>query len=249
MIKAVIIDDEENCIEVLQYELKRNHPEVEIVASFSNSAKALEEIETLNADVVFLDIEMPRYNAFQFLDAVGKIDFQIIFTTAYDHYALKAFRYYAVDYLLKPIDNRSLKDSINRIKESKRPWQKQILTEIYSKINSPNTVFSKIVLPTSSGYEFVEISDILRCEANSNYATVYLISGSRIVISRPLKYLDELLEGHGFFRIHQSNLVNLSYLKKYDKNDGGYVTMIDGSRVNVANAKKSSFEAFLKGSY
>lgn len=247
MIKAVIIDDEDNCIEVLQYELKRHHPEIDIVASFNDSSRALSTIEKLDVDVVFLDIEMPKYNAFQFLDALGKIDFQIIFTTAYDHYALKAFRYYAVDYLLKPIDNNSLKDAISRIKENKRPWQKHILNEIYSKINSPNTVFSKIVLPTSSGYEFVEISDILKCEANSNYATVYLLSGSKIVISRPLKYLGELLEGHGFFRIHQSHLVNLSYLKKYDKNDGGYVTMIDGSRVNVANAKKSSFEAFLKG--
>lgn len=248
MIKAVIIDDEDNCLEVLQYEIKRNHPEIEIIACFNDSAKALSQIEALDADVVFLDIEMPKYNAFQFLDALGKIDFQIIFTTAYDHYALRAFRYYAVDYLLKPIDNKSLSDAIKRVSENKRPWQKQILTEIYSKINSPNTIFSKIVLPTSSGYEFVDISDILRCEASSNYATVYLVSGSKIVISRPLKYLGELLEGHGFFRIHQSNLVNLSYLKKYDKNDGGYVTMTDGSRVNVANAKKSSFEAFLKGS-
>ena len=245
-IKCLIVDDEAPAVALIE-QYASMIDQIEIVGKENSAIKAFQLLQKLNVDLIFLDIQMPVLNGLDFIRTLQNPPL-IILTTAFREYAYEGYDLDVIDYLLKPIDNNSLGEAINRVSESKRSWQKQILTEIYSKINSPNTVFSKIVLPTSSGYEFVEISDILRCEANSNYATVYLLSGSKIVISRPLKYLDELLEGHGFFRIHQSNLVNLSYLKKYDKNDGGYVTMTDGSRVNVANAKKSGFEAFLKRS-
>ena len=245
--RAVILDDEDNCIEVLQYELGRlKNKEIEVVKTFNDAEVALLEIPALNFDILFLDIEMPRLNAFQLLDKIESINFQIIFTTAYDHYALKAFRYYAVDYLLKPIDRSKLEEALFRIAEYQRRWQKEMLSEIHSKISSPNTVFSKIALPTFSGFEFVNIEEIIRCEAASNYAEIFLINGSKITISKPLKYLQEILDKHGFFRTHQSHLINLSHIRKYNRSDGGYIVMVDNSIANLSKTFKGRFEEILK---
>ncbi|GLR16052.1 LytR/AlgR family response regulator transcription factor [Portibacter lacus] len=246
MLNAIIIDDELNCTEVLQYELNRLSDTVHILAMYNDPEIALVKLPAFDVDIVFLDIEMPGLNAFQLLDRLESIDFQIIFTTAYDHYALKAFRYYAVDYLLKPIDKDELSSAVDRVAHQKRVWEKRMLSEIHSKINAPNTIFTKITLPTQTGYVFAEISEIVRCEANSNYATIFLDGESKIIISKPLKHVQELLQGHGFFRCHQSHLVNLNFIKKYEKNQGGYIVMKNGDKIGVSQGKKSAFEALLK---
>lgn len=247
MIKAIILDDEINCIDVLKYELRRLQEDIEIVGEFSDALVALKEIPTIDYDIIFLDIEMPRMNAFQFLDALPNIATNVIFTTAYDHYALKAFRYYAIDYLLKPISGDELQEAMSRSVRAKRGLEKQMIDEIYTKIKAPNSVFSKIAVPIEHGYKMIKIEDILFCKADSNYATIKLINGNTIVISKTLKYLDQLLKSHGFYRIHQSSLININYIDNYSRVDGGVVTLNGGLTLRVSRTNKKGFEAFLAG--
>lgn len=246
--KAYLVDDEPNALEVLAYEIKKVAPQLEIIHAFKDSEEALKVIQNDPPELLFLDIEMPYLNAFQMLDKLEHIDFKIIFTTAYDHYAIKAFRYYAIDYLLKPIDRGLLKESIERAENTSINLKKNLIQEIHHKINAPNSTFTKIALPTQEGYDFIEIENILRCEADSNYSIVYLTNRKKKVVSKPLKYLQTLLENHGFFRAHQSHLINLKYISQYQKNRGNYITMDDGSSVQVSRANRHDFEILLKGS-
>jgi len=247
MIKAIILDDEINCINVLKYELGRIKDDIEIVGEFSDSLKALKEIPNIDYDIIFLDIEMPRMNAFQFLDALPEVASNVIFTTAYDHYALKAFRYYAIDYLLKPISGEELQESISRSSHSKRGLEKKMIDEIYSKIKAPNSVFSKIAVPVEHGFQMIKIEDILYCQADSNYAAIKLLNGKTVVISKTLKSLEQLLKSHGFYRVHQSSLININYIENYSRVDGGVVTVSGGITLPVSRANKKGFEAFLAG--
>lgn len=247
MIKAIILDDEINCIKVLKYELGRLEEEIEIVGEFNDALIALEEVPKMDYDIIFLDIEMPRMNAFQFLDALPEIASNVIFTTAYDHYALKAFRYYAIDYLLKPISGEELRESISRSSLLKRGLEKKMIDEIYTKIKSPNSIFSKIAVPVEHGFKMVKIEEILYCQADSNYAKIKLVNGNSLVISKTLKYLEQLLKSHGFFRVHQSSLVNINFIENYSRIDGGVVTMSGGASLPVSRANKKGFEAFIAG--
>jgi two-component system LytT family response regulator len=247
MIKVIIIDDEINCINVLKYELNRLNEDLEIVAEYSDPNIALQNISDVDHDILFLDIEMPRMNAFQFLDALPGLRSNIIFTTAYDHYAMKAFRYYALDYLLKPISNEDLKDALTRSMQFNRGVEKDIINEIHTKIKAPNSVFSKIAVPVEYGFQMVTIEEILYCKADSNYASLRLINGSKIVISKTLKYLEQLLKSHGFYRIHQSSLININYIENYSRLDGGVITMNGGDRLAVSRANKKGLETFLAG--
>lgn len=245
MLKAIILDDEENCISVLKYELDRINIDIEIVAEYSQPEKALREIPQIEHDLLFLDIEMPRMNAFQFLDSIEDLQSSIIFTTAYDHYALKAFRYYAIDYLLKPISAEELEHAVQRSVKQKRSVERNLINEIYSKINAPNSVFNKIAVPVEYGFQMVKIDEILYCQADSNYAIMTLINGRKIVISKTLKYLEGLLKSHGFYRIHQSSLVNITHIENYSRLDGGHVTMEGGDMLQISRANKKGFEHFL----
>lgn len=245
MTKAILLDDEQNCIDVLLYELNRLEEEVQVVATFTDPQEALEQIKDIDHDILFLDIEMPRMNAFQFLDEVGQLPSNVIFTTAYDHYALKAFRYYAMDYLLKPISHEELSEAIQRSRQQNIGVEKQLINEIYSKIKAPNTVFSRIAVPVDQGLQMIDIEAIVFCKADSNYASIMLSDGTRIVISKTLKYLESLLKNHGFYRIHQSSLININYLDSYKRTDGGTVTMKGGYTLPVSRANKKSFGTFL----
>ncbi|MFT4534749.1 MAG: two-component system LytT family response regulator [Saprospiraceae bacterium] len=245
MIRAIIIDDEINCIEVLLYEIGRLKVEIEIVSTFSQPQKALTFLEENTIDVIFLDIEMPRMNAFQFLDKIPDIQAHIIFTTAYDHYALKAFRYYAVDYLLKPISGEQLEEALEKTLEKTQTFEKSMINEIYSKIKSPNSVFNKIAVPVEHGFKMIKIDDIIYCEADSNYSKIHLLNEGPIVVSKTLKYFDNLLHSHGFFRVHQSKLINVNYIENYSRIDGGIVTLSNGANIMVSRANKKTFEAFL----
>lgn len=245
MIKAVILDDELNCIEVLNYELNRMSDKVDVVATFQDPVEALKNIEDIEHDLIFLDIEMPRLNAFQFLDALPNISSKIIFTTAYDHYALKAFKYYAVDYLLKPVSSEDLQEAIERLDKKEPKLQKNMIDEIYNKIKSPNSIFTKIAVPVEHGYQMVKIEDIVYCEADSNYAHIILMDGTKLIISKTLKYLDNLLRSHGFYRIHQSKLINVKHLEHYSRQDGGYVRLVGNHTIPVSRSNKKGFESFI----
>ncbi|MDF1695285.1 MAG: LytTR family DNA-binding domain-containing protein [Saprospiraceae bacterium] len=245
MLKAVILDDELNCIEVLKYELNKMGDKVQVTASFQDPVEALKNIEDIEHDVIFLDIEMPRLNAFQFLDALPDIKSKIIFTTAYDHYALKAFRYYAVDYLLKPISGDDLAEALDRVHQTVPKMEKTMIDEIYNKIKSPNSVFTKIAIPVEHGYQMVKIEDIVYCEADSNYAHIILSNSKRLTISKTLKYLDNLLRSHGFYRVHQSKLVNVNYIENYSRVDGGVITLVGNYTIPVSRANRKGFELYI----
>ena len=238
MIKAIIVDDEPNCCKTLSILLNRYCPEVEISGAYHNGMEALQAINTLPPDLVFLDVEMPRMNGFEMLEKLPSINFHLIFTTSYDQYALKAFRFSAIDYLLKPIDRNELQKAVQKI--DRRPIlpaneQLQILLQ---KALHPAGVINKIALPTMEGLQMVFIDTIIYCESDDNYTVLIFKDNKKIVVSRTLKEVEEMLEEHSFMRVHRSYLVNINEIEKYVKGEGGYLVMSDGSNIDVSRSKK-----------
>lgn len=239
MIRALLVDDEKPCLEILSWQLNRFCPEVEVIAVCDSAENALSILSNQTVDLVFLDIEMPHMNGFELLQRLKKIRFEIIFTTAYDMFAVKAFKYSALDYLLKPIDKDELIQAIEKVKEKKDrtilPEQLNILFENFYNQKQPS---QKIALPTLNGLEFVIADDIIHCQSEGNYTHIFLKDGGKFLICRTLKETEELLSGHNFFRIHHSHTINLNHIKKYVKGDGGYVIMSNNSSINVSRSRK-----------
>ncbi len=239
-IKAILVDDEQHGLETLSWQLQQFCPDVEIIGVYSDPKKAISEIKKISPSVVFLDIEMPGMNGFEFLEQFDSISFEVIFTTAYDEFAVKAFKVSALEYLLKPIIKDELVASVNKLKSlsehSNTSQQIEMLRSVYDL-----TPLNKVALPTFEGLEFIEVEHIIRCEADDNYAHVHIANRNSILVSKTLKEIEELLSGHGFHRIHYSHLINLNKIKKYVKGDGGYVILDDDSTVNVSRSKKENF--------
>ncbi|MCH8318209.1 MAG: response regulator transcription factor [Bacteroidetes bacterium] len=255
MLKAIIIDDEPDARKTLSNFLKKYCENVVIVAEADGVKSGLEILQAHDPDVLFLDIRMADGSGFDLLKKVQQaadltLSFEIIFTTAYDEFAIKAFKYSALDYLLKPIDPDELIQAVSKVKPAKMKGQTglpaeasaqagkklEIATEVYS-----NQRFEKIALPNLEGLSLVNVNDIVRCEADGNYTNFHFLSGDKIVVPRTLKEYEELLPSSIFFRIHQSHLINLNYLKKYMKEYGGYVVMEDNAELEVARRKKDAF--------
>jgi two-component system LytT family response regulator len=237
MIKAIIIDDEPYCCEALAT-LLEDSPDVEIIAICYNAADALSAIHKYSPDLVFLDVEMPKMNGFEMLEQLPSVKFEIIFTTSYDQYALKAIRFSAIDYLLKPIDSEELQKAIQKlIHRSQRPIAQQ-LEILMQKIHSPSTPVSKIAMPTMEGLQMIQVDSIISCESDSNYTILHLKDKKKKVASTTLKEIEELLEDHSFVRVHRCYLVNLNEIEKYLKGEGGYLVMSDGSTIDVSRSKK-----------
>jgi two-component system, LytTR family, response regulator len=234
MLKAIIVDDEPYCSETLEVLLQRYCPQVQVQAIYQNGIDALKAINTSAPDLVFLDVEMPRMNGFEMLQLLPSINFDLIFTTSYDQYALKAFRFSAIDYLLKPIDREELQNAIQRVK---RPIAQQ-LEVLFQKMNRVSTPVGKIALPTMEGLWMITIDSIISCDSDSNYTIIRLKNKEKLVVSRTLKDVEELLEEHSFVRVHHSYLVNLNEISKYVKGEGGYLVMSDGSSIDVSRSKK-----------
>lgn len=238
MIKAIIIDDEPYCCEALATLLERYCPEVKVVDVYYSGDAALTAIEELKPQLVFLDIEMPHMNGFEMLEKLPAIDFGLIFTTSYDQYAIKAIRFSALDYLLKPVDREELQKAVQKaIKHLQRPLPQQ-LEILLQKINHSSTPVQKIALPTMEGLQMVTIDSIISCASDSNYTIFFLKDKQKIIASRTLKDVEEMLEDHSFFRVHHSYIVNLNEINKYIKGEGGYLLMSDGSSVDVSRSKK-----------
>lgn len=239
--KAIIIDDEQHCIDTLSWQLNKYCPEIELVDSFSSSTQGLEYLNTTTVDVVFLDIEMPELNGFDLLKAVGSINFQVIFTTAYDEFALKAFRASAVDYLLKPIDKTDLQAAISKLaKPTATGAYMQQLENLFKNLQHQQPG-GKIALPTLEGLHFVKAADIIYCTSDSNYTNIFLTDGGKLLVSKTLKEIEAILQEQGFLRIHHSHMINLSKIDRYLKGDGGYVVMEDGKSLSVSRARKEAF--------
>ncbi|MGY4537379.1 two-component system LytT family response regulator [Mucilaginibacter sp. UYNi724] len=241
MLKAVILDDEERGSSLLNRKLESFEDDLEVAAVFNDPYKALSKIVVLNPDVLFLDVEMPGLNGFQFLEKLGAFNFQVIFTTAYDTYTLEALRLSAVDYLLKPIDEEELHTAIYRLKKRFAEQDKQQI-----KI-SDKPSRNRIALPTAEGVYLIDKANIVRVEAMSNYSTFYLADRKKIVVSKTLKEYENVLADAFFLRINRSVIVNLDYIVKYRKGDGGTLEMSDGTEVEVSASRKEALVEKLFG--
>lgn len=238
MIKALIVDDEPYSCETLATLLSRYCPEITIIGSCSNGIEALVIIQKQSPNLVFLDVEMPKMNGFEMLEQLPSINFDLIFTTSYDQYALKAFRFSAIDYLLKPIDREELQKAVQKIVQRTQVPTAQQLEILFQKMHRGSLVVSKIALPTMEGLQMVTIDSIISCDSDSNYTIIRLKNKEKLVVSRTLKDVEELLEDHAFVRVHHSHLVNLNEVVKYVKGEGGYLVMSDGATIDVSRSKK-----------
>ncbi|MEJ7683209.1 MAG: LytTR family DNA-binding domain-containing protein [Segetibacter sp.] len=239
MIEAIIIDDEIHCIETLNILLKEYCADVKVMEQCRSAKKGLEAIEKIKPDLVFLDIEMPAMNGFEMLEQFDEIPFAIIFTTSYDQYAIKAIRYSALDYLLKPVDPNELMNAVKKVQEQRHLPMAEQFQMLLKKINGKEHHFNKIAVPTSEGFELVPADNVIHCEADDNYTYLYLKNKNKIVACRTLKEMEEQLHDFDFFvRVHHSHLVNLNEVTKYVRGEGGYLVMSDGSSVNVSRSRK-----------
>ena len=234
-LKTVIIDDEVDCINLLKFELGKHCPSIEVVGTFSSSTKALEEIELLNPDLVFLDIEMPQLNGFELLERLMPVHFNIIFVTAYNQFALKAFRFNALDYLLKPFDINDLVEAVAKVTTKPQPSTDQ-LTALQKELKG--AAISKIAIPGQQGVTFVEINDIVFAEASNNYTKLVLLNKQQHIISKTLKDVQDVLEERHFLRVHRQYIINLNHVKQFFRGDNMYVVMDNGENIPVARSQK-----------
>lgn len=240
MLKAILIDDEPECLVTLAHDLSVHCPGIEILAQCNSGKEAIKLIHAHTPDVLFLDIDMPHINGFDLLEMVPNVDFEVIFTTAFDKYAIQAFKISAVDYLLKPIDVEALKDAVEKVRivREKGNTSKQITFLIQQIKDLENNTVRKIALPTFDGLEFIHMDDILYCQSDGAYSHVYFTNGTKMYISKTLRYLEDALCNYHFFRVHNSYIVNLNHVKQYSKTDGGLIIMSDGKKVRVSRSRK-----------
>lgn len=241
MVQCIIVDDELKSRESLQILLEDFCNNVKVLALCQNVAEAIKAIETHQPDVVFLDIQMQRETGFDLLTKIGSINFEVIFTTAYSEYAIKAFKFSAIDYLLKPIDIEELKKSIEKVENKLVGNFSLRLEQLIQNLKPTTNQNYKLALPTSDGLIFIKIEDIIYCEASSNYTLIFTNDEKKHLVSRTLKEYEDLLSDHNFFRIHNSFLINLNCIKKYVRGEGGYVTMSNDVSLDVSKRKKESF--------
>jgi two-component system, LytTR family, response regulator len=241
MLTGVIIDDELKSRESLQILLHDFCEDITVKALCQNVSEGLEAIKTHKPDVVFLDIQMQRETGFDLLARLDKVDFELIFTTAYSEYAIKAFKFSAIDYLLKPIDVAELQAALEKVRKKMNHGISERLEHLIYNLKPASTKKYKLALPSSDGLVFVKIDEIVYCEAESNYTQIHLVNGTKHLVSRTLKEYEDMLTEQDFFRIHNSYLINLNMIKNYVRGEGGYVVMSNGKSLDVSKRKKESF--------
>jgi two-component system, LytTR family, response regulator len=240
MMKAILVDDDTSNLNSLIEKLKRYCTQVEVIATCENAAEGINAINSLQPDIVFLDIEMPVMNGFVMLQQLTFKDFELIFVTAYDHYAINAIRYSALDYLVKPVEIEELvaavsKAELNRSNKSAKE-RLDLLLEQFNKKHP-----KRITIPTLEGLQFINIKDIVYLEASNNYTNIHLQDKSHFLVSRTLKDFEEMLPSENFVRIHNSNIINKDYVEKYIRGEGGQVVMKNGNVLDVSKRKKMEF--------
>jgi two-component system LytT family response regulator len=241
-LKAVIVEDEKSSREILSGYLEKYCPDVELCGMADSVEPGLKLIKTHKPHIVFLDIEMPFGNGFDLLDQVGEINFEIVFTTAFSNYALKAIQVSASHYLLKPINIDELIEAVesakNNLKKENQYLSSKVLVE---NIRLENQQLHKIVLPTMEGFEVVSIKNIVHCTADDNFTSFRLQDGSKKLICRSLKYYQSLLQDFDFLRVHKSHLINKHYVSKYRKGKGGVAVMQNGDEIEISITRKKEF--------
>ena len=245
MINVILIDDETHCLDSLSILLNKFCPEVQILQRCLSAKQGLDASMKHKVDLVFLDVEMPYMNGFEFLEQFSKIPFSVIFTTAYDKYAIKAIRFSALDYLLKPIDPKELIAAVHKVEAHNNPPTGEQFRMLLDKIQHKENGLTKIAVPIAEGFELVKADDIITCEADNNYTYLHLKNKRKITACRTLKEVEEQLESFSsFIRVHHSYIVNLNEVTKYVRGDGGYLTMSDGSTVDVSRSRKNALLKF-----
>lgn len=236
MLKAILIDDESDCVRLLAHELATHCPNVQVIGQTTSSEDGLRQIQVLRPDVVFLDIEMPRMNGFQLLEKLGNISFSLIFVTAYNEFAVKAFRFSALDYLLKPIDTLDLQAAVRKAEQQQRVDGRQIEL-LRSQLHNQHLA-DKIAVPYQQGVIFLPVSDILYCESDSNYTKVMATQNRHYLLTRTLRDVQEVLEERNFLRVHRQYVVNLDHIKLFMKGEGAYLVMTNDVSIPVARNQK-----------
>jgi two-component system LytT family response regulator len=248
MIKAIIVDDEERSRKNLAALLADFCEGVEVKDTVKSVDEAVVAIQKHHPDVVFLDIQMQRETGFDLLNRIERIDFEVIFTTAHAEYAIGAIRFAALDYLLKPIDIEELKQAVSRVENKRKvpSIQEQFETLLHN-FRTPDTNNYRLAIPFAEGMVFVNMKDVLYCEAQGNYTQLYTKEGKSYLVSKTLKDYENLLIHHDFFRVHHSFLVNIKEIKQYIKVDGGYIVMSNNAQIGISQRKKDAFLKMIDG--
>ncbi len=243
-IKVFMIDDEFQSRNFLNKMILQYFPEISVVGQVSTVEEGVKGIKEYNPDIVFLDIQMKGETGFDLLNRLPEINFALIFTTAFDQYAVKAFRFNAIDYLLKPIVTDELIEAVNKVKQRighTRSSSKEQVEQLYEDMKNPKKIHDKIAVPTGEGFIVIPINEIVYCHANSNYTEFYLTDKKCILSSYTLKQYDEILTAQSFFRVHRSYLINLAHVKKYRRGDGGEIIMSNGHEIELSRTHKDEF--------
>ncbi len=246
-IKAILIDDELNSLQNLQQKLEGFCPDVSIVAVTQKPEEGIVLIRQHQPDVVFLDIEMPKMSGFRMLEELGEYDFDIIFTTAYNHYSIDAIRISAFDYLVKPIGIEDLQLAVERLSKSLNRQTKEKIDILKKSLSDNRSQEDKIAISTSEGIDFVPIKNIIHIESKSNYSKIFLNDNKSIMVTKILKDFEEMLMPYNFYRVHNSHLINLNYIQKYIRSQGGHVQLQDGTLIDISRRKKEEFLKMIGG--
>lgn len=238
-LQAIAIDDEQHCLDTLVFELERFCPEVELVDQIVDARVALETLKSTDVDLVFLDIHLQSTSGITLLEQLLPVDFDVIFVTAYDEYAIKAFDLSAAHYLLKPVNGKKLKSAVDKVIEKRRKEEQAGGLEQFMQTLKSNLKSNKrLAFPVQDGLEFIDPNHIEYIEGDSNYSTLHMYNRRPILVSKTLKYLEENILSSDFIRIHKSFLINVTKLSKYIKRDGGYVVMESGKKLSVSRHRK-----------
>lgn len=240
IVNAILIDDEQNNLDNISSLISKYCPQVKIIATANNAEEGKQAILKHYPDLVFLDIQMPGKTGFELLQELDNYDFEVIFITAFDQYAIQAIRFSAVDYLLKPVDPEELKKAVDRVVEKQSQKRQNLQLENLLQVlqNQKNT--HRVALATLKEIRFVKPQDITHCEASNNYTFFYLNNGEKLTVSKPIYEYEELLSPYQFIRTHQSYLVNIQYIKSWVKEDGGYLLLETGQQIPVSRNKKEA---------
>lgn len=239
MIKILIVEDEKPILDTINTIVKDYCKDVEVIGTATNIAYAEKLINKSNPDLVLLDINLPDGTSFDLLQQLSHIDFKIIFITAFEEFAMKAIKLSALDYLIKPVDPMELIEAINKAKETIQKTNNDLkLNALLSNVNNLSEKPKKIILKTAESIYLIDVQDIVHCESDGSYTRFYINDGKKIFISKVLKDFEDLLEDCGFMRIHKSHIINLNYIDRFDKHEGGYVILKDQSPIPVSFRKK-----------
>jgi len=247
MIKAILVDDEKNALEMLEWQLNNYCPQVQIAATCTTADNGIASIIQHQPQLVFLDIEMPKKNGFELLQAFPDPAFDVIFTTAYNQFALKAFRFAALDYLLKPIDAEDLVAAVMRYEKKMLHHNfREQLDILMKQYIQPSVLPEKVSFATQQAIHFIEPKTIVYCESDSNYTTLFFADKTKMVITKTLKEVEDILKHYDFFRIHHSFIINLKQVSRYVKADGGSIEMTTGAQLPVSRQRKDDLMHILK---